>query len=235
MGFSREEYWSSCHFLLQGFFLTQGSNLYLLHRHMDSLPLSHQESLWRGMEALQSSIRSPQLGKYFLDTYYVLNSAREMKITKKGSSLAFVVQLLSCVKLLDCSTSGFPVFHYFPEFAQTHVHGYLTISSSVALFSSCPQSLPASGSFPMSQLCASSGQSTGVYETWNGGRRRLGEWMTNTQIHNIVIHMMLCGALALPRSLLEMKHFRNFRGGPVVKNLPFKAGDTGLIPDWTTR
>ena len=55
--------------------------------------------------------------------------------------------------------------------------------------------------------------------------------MTNTQIHNIVIHMMLCGALALPRSLLEMKHFRNFRGGPVVKNLPFKAGDTGLIPD----
>ena len=28
-----------------------------------------------------------------------------------------------------------------------------TISSSVVPFSSCPQSLPASGSFPMSQLC----------------------------------------------------------------------------------
>ena len=37
-----------------------------------------------------------------------------------------------------------------------------TISSSVVPFSSCPQSLPASGSFPMSQLFASSGQSTGV-------------------------------------------------------------------------
>ena len=36
------------------------------------------------------------------------------------------------------------------------------ISSSVALFSSCPQSLPASKSFPMSQLFASGGQSTGV-------------------------------------------------------------------------
>ena len=36
------------------------------------------------------------------------------------------------------------------------------ISSSVVLFSSCPQSLPASGSFPMSQLCAWGGQSTGV-------------------------------------------------------------------------
>ena len=37
-----------------------------------------------------------------------------------------------------------------------------TISSSVVLFSSCPQSLPASGSFQMSQLFASGGQSIGV-------------------------------------------------------------------------
>ena len=36
------------------------------------------------------------------------------------------------------------------------------ISSSVVYFSSCPQSLPASKSFPMSQLFAWGGQSTGV-------------------------------------------------------------------------
>ena len=36
------------------------------------------------------------------------------------------------------------------------------ISSSVFPFSSCPQSLPASGSFPMSQLFAWGGQSIGV-------------------------------------------------------------------------
>ena len=36
------------------------------------------------------------------------------------------------------------------------------ISSSFIPFSSCPQSLPASGSFPASQLFASGGQSTGV-------------------------------------------------------------------------
>ena len=36
------------------------------------------------------------------------------------------------------------------------------ISSSVVPFSSCPQSLPASESFPMSQLFAWGGQSTGV-------------------------------------------------------------------------
>ena len=37
-----------------------------------------------------------------------------------------------------------------------------TISSSVVPFSSCFQSFPASGSFPMSQLFASGGQSIGV-------------------------------------------------------------------------
>ena len=36
------------------------------------------------------------------------------------------------------------------------------ISSSLVPFSSCPQSLPASESFPMSQLFACGGQSTGV-------------------------------------------------------------------------
>ena len=37
-----------------------------------------------------------------------------------------------------------------------------TISSSVVPFSSCPQSLPASGTFPMSQLFASGSQIIGV-------------------------------------------------------------------------
>ena len=39
---------------------------------------------------------------------------------------------------------------------------HLAISSSLVPFSSCPKSLPASGSFPMSQLFAWGGQSTGV-------------------------------------------------------------------------
>ena len=37
-----------------------------------------------------------------------------------------------------------------------------TISSSVTLFSSCPQSFPASGSFPMGRLFESSGRSIGA-------------------------------------------------------------------------
>ena len=53
-----------------------------------------------------------------------------------------------------------------PGVTQTQVHwvgrGYHpTISSSVVPFFSCPQSIPASGSFQMSQLFISSGQSIG--------------------------------------------------------------------------
>ena len=42
MGFSRQKYWSGCHFLLQGIFPTQGSNLgllCLLHWPAGTLPL----------------------------------------------------------------------------------------------------------------------------------------------------------------------------------------------------
>ena len=74
----------------------------------------------------------------------------------------------SCLTLCDPmnrSTPGLPVHYQLPEFTQTHVHQVsddLTISSSVVPFSSCPQSLLASGSFPMSQLFAWGGQSIGV-------------------------------------------------------------------------
>ena len=73
----------------------------------------------------------------------------------------------SCLTLCDPmnhSTPGLPVHHQLPEFTQTHVHrvGHPAISSSVVPFSSCPQSLPASESFPMSQLFACGGQSIGV-------------------------------------------------------------------------
>ena len=65
---------------------------------------------------------------------------------------------------MDCSTPGFPVLHCLLEFAQTQVRWvsdaiHPTISSSVVPFSSCLQSFPESGSFPMSQLFTSGGQS----------------------------------------------------------------------------
>ena len=62
---------------------------------------------------------------------------------------------------MDCSTPGFPVLHYLPELAQNSCPlsrwCHPTISSSVIPFSSCPQSFPASRSFPMTQLFTSGG------------------------------------------------------------------------------
>ena len=75
----------------------------------------------------------------------------------------------SCLTLWDpmnCSMPGLPVHHQLPEFTQTHVHRVGdAIQPSHPLSSPippAPKSLPASGSFPMSQLCAWGGQSTGV-------------------------------------------------------------------------
>jgi len=75
----------------------------------------------------------------------------------------------SCPTLCDPmnrSTPGLPVHHQLPEFTQTQRPSsqwcHPAISSSVIPFSSCPQSLPASESFPMSQLFPWGGRSTGV-------------------------------------------------------------------------
>ena len=71
----------------------------------------------------------------------------------KQWSVQFSSVAQSCPTLcepMNCSVPGLPVHHQLPEFTQTYVHP--AISSSVVPFSSCPKYLPASGSFPMSQL-----------------------------------------------------------------------------------
>ena len=66
---------------------------------------------------------------------------------------------------MDCSTPGFSVHHQLLEPTQicpSCQWCHPTISFSVVPFSSCLQSFPASGSFPMSQFFASCGQGIGV-------------------------------------------------------------------------
>ena len=64
--------------------------------------------------------------------------------------------------LMNYSTAGFPVLHYLPDFAQTHVHWVGdAIQPSHPLqspFSPSPQSFPALGSFPLSQLFTTGGK-----------------------------------------------------------------------------
>jgi len=99
----------------------------------------------------------------------LLGSTEKDDIYFKPYQFSSVAQ--SCPTLcnrMNNSTPDLPVYNQLPEFTQTHVHRvhgwccHPVISSSVVPFSSCPQSLPASGSFPMSQLFTWGGQSTGV-------------------------------------------------------------------------
>ena len=92
-------------------------------------------------------------------------------LPSQSPSLTDSVQLSSvaqsCPTLCDPmnrGTPGLPVHHQLPESTQTHVHWVSdAIQPSHPLSSpSCPQSFPASGSFQMSQLFTSGGQSIGV-------------------------------------------------------------------------
>ena len=87
-------------------------------------------------------------------------------------ALSYFIQFSSVAQLcpilcdpMNHSMPGLPVHHQLPEFTQTHVHWVgdaIQMSHPVIPFSSCPESFPESGSFQMSQLFASGGQSIGV-------------------------------------------------------------------------
>ena len=84
------------------------------------------------------------------------------------SSVQFSSAAQSCPTLcnpMNRSMPGFPVHYQLPKSTQTHVNlvdDAIQPSHPVIPFSSRPQSFPASGSFPMSQLFSSGGQSIGV-------------------------------------------------------------------------
>ena len=69
----------------------------------------------------------------------------------------------SCLTLcdtMDCSTLGFPVFHYLPEFAQTHVHWVYDAIQTSSHPLSLPLLLPSV--FPSIGIFSSSGQRIGA-------------------------------------------------------------------------
>ena len=100
-----------------------------------------------------------------METFKQILQTEESKIV---NTVQFSSVSQSCLTLCDPmnrSTPGLPVHHQLPEFTQTHFHWVsdaIQPSHPVVPFSSCPQSLPASWSFPMSQLFARGVQSIGV-------------------------------------------------------------------------
>ena len=147
----------------------------------------NQETLRSDRAPLQEFNQENRSGttkvSYNLDSHWILLRGWKVDITPHKSPLLHVfyyyeipvlcvsVQFSSvtqsCLTLcnpMDCSTPGFPVHSQVPcsNWCPSSWWCHPTMSSSVIPFSSCLQSFPASGSFPMNQFFASGGQSIGV-------------------------------------------------------------------------
>ena len=92
------------------------------------------------------------------------NSLKIEKTTLLWQPIISLLQFSSVAQ--SCPTLCDPINHQAsrspPKLTSMSWWCHPTSSSSVVPFSSCPQSFPASRSFPMSQLFASGGQSIGV-------------------------------------------------------------------------
>ena len=87
-----------------------------------------------------------------------------------------------------------------------------TISSSVVPFSSCPQSSPASGSFPMSQFFSSGGQSIGVSASTSVLPVNIQDWFP----------LGLTGLISLQSSLLQQHSLK----AAILQHSAFLYGPT---------
>ena len=81
---------------------------------------------------------------------------------RKSRKYQFSSVTQSCPTLCDCMNCSTPAPRVYPNPSPLSRWCHPTTSSSVVPFSSCPQSFPGSGSFQMSQLFASGGQSIEV-------------------------------------------------------------------------
>ena len=92
----------------------------------------------------------------FLKTAIVNSPSGKLQISMSLSCYCCCSVTQSCLALchpIACIMPGFLVLHYLPEFAQTHAHWISdAISSFVIPFSSCSQSSPESGSFPLKRF-----------------------------------------------------------------------------------
>ena len=110
---------------------------------------------------------------FLLVSYTYRDQRSQQRVFREVLRLTRIAQFSSvaqsCPTLcapMNHSTPGLPVHHQLLESTQNPCPSsqwcHPTLSSSVIPFSSCPQSFLATGSFPVSQLFASGGQSIGV-------------------------------------------------------------------------
>ena len=144
MEFSRQEYWSGLPFPSPGDLPNPGIEHQSPALQADSLPLRYQEA---------------QFVPYDLVLLFPTNGFK-YSVQFSHSAMSDSLQLHESQHARPPYPSPSPGVH--PNSCASSRWYHPAFSSSVVPFSSCPQSLPASESFPMSQLFASGGQSIGV-------------------------------------------------------------------------
>ena len=120
------------------------------------------EETWVDLESvIESKVNQKEKNTLYQYIYMESRKMAQMSLFC-GCSVAKSYPIL--FNSVNCSLPDSFVLLYLSEFAQTHIYWVsdAILPSSVALFSSFPHSFPASGSFPMSQLFASGGQSIGA-------------------------------------------------------------------------
>ena len=107
---------------LQGIFPTQGSNPSLPHCRQILYQLNHKGSPYP-ISSIQVLVPGSAFWRIQTGTLALTFRLKDAELTTWAGVQVIVVQLLSHVLLLAtpwtaCSTSGFPVLHHLPEFAQ---------------------------------------------------------------------------------------------------------------------
>ena len=107
----------------------------------------------------------------------MIKCSEETNLIMQLYTIQFSSVTQSCLTLcnsMNRSTPGLPVHHQLPEFTQTHVHWVgdaIQPSHPLCPLLLLPSIFPASGSFQMSQLFASDGQSIGQLYAYNWRRK----------------------------------------------------------------
>ena len=114
MGFSRQEYWSGCHFLLQGIFPTQGLNPGLLHSRQILYWLNDEgNSQRKNVELIYNVVlvsgiqQSYSLYIFFSRFFSIIGYYRILAIVPCAVQWALVVYLFFIVLFLSISSSLF--------------------------------------------------------------------------------------------------------------------------------
>ena len=106
-----------------------------------------------------------------------------------------------------------------------------TISSSVAPFSSCLQSFPASGSFPMSQFFASGGQSIRISYMTTGKTIALTRWIFVGKVMSLVFNMLSRLVITfLPRTKRLLISWLQSPSAVIMERPPQKKLSLSLFP-----